>query len=87
MFMFDKELRNLNESWRQMCEVQTEIDHLVIQYIRKIESATDFQKSQYMEVMIQQATDKIANKFQLDEASIKELKNRIRSLAMNSGNV
>lgn len=83
MIMFDERLHYLRESWRQMCEVQTEIDHLVIQYIRKIESASDFQKAQYMEVMVQQATDKIANKFQLDETSKNELKNRIRSLAKN----
>lgn len=83
--MFDEKLHHLKESWRQMCEVQTEIDHLIVQYIRKIESATDFQKAQFMEVMIQQATDKIANKFHLDEASKNELKNRIRSLARDNG--
>jgi len=69
-----------------MCEVQTEIDHLVVQYIRKIESATDFQKARFMEVMVQQATDKIASKFQLDEHDTLVLQNRIRSLAHNSGN-
>lgn len=76
--MRDELLRKLCESWK-MCEVQTEIDFTVDQYIRKIENASDFQKAQYMKIMVQQATDKISKKFQLDEIKTLEVYNVFKS--------
>ena len=73
MVMLDNQSRKLNEAWKSMCEVQTEIEITLEQYSRKIQNASEFFKKNYMETMIQQATDKIANKFNLDEMSKKEI--------------